>query len=152
MAEAKGMTQETGFVFEREIGIDAPPETVFEFFTDPEKMKQWMGSNAELDPQPGGVLRVQVLSEAIAKGEYVRVDPPRFVAFTWGWEGDGQVVAPGSSLVEVSLRPDGAGTVLTLRHTGLPTEEMAEQHKQGWTHYMDRLRAAASGRDLFPTG
>ena len=150
MAQAKGMSQETGFVFEREIRIEASPETVFEFFTDPEKMKQWKGIEAELDPQPGGIYRVTVLPVAIATGEYVRIEPPTFVAFTWGWEGEAQPVPPGSSLVEVSLRADGDGTLLQLRHTGLPTQEMAEQHTQGWTHYLSRLQVAAAGGDPGP--
>jgi uncharacterized protein YndB with AHSA1/START domain len=139
--------KETGFVFEREIRIEASPDTVFEFFTDPDKMKMWKGTAAELDPRPGGVYRVEVLPEAIAKGEYVHVDRPHFVAFTWGWEGEEQAVPPGSSLVEVTLRPDGDATVLTLRHTGLPSEEMAQQHEQGWTHFLGRLQIAAAGGD-----
>lgn len=150
MVQPKGMSQELGFVFEREIRIEASPETVFEFFTDPEKMKQWKGIEAELDPRPGGVYRVKVLPIAIAKGEYVRIEPPTFVAFTWGWEGEGQSVPPGSSLVEVSLHADGDATVLKLRHTGLPTEEMADQHEQGWTHYLGRLQIAAAGGDPGP--
>ncbi len=150
MVQPKGMTQETGFVLEREIRIEAFPETVFEFFTDPEKMRQWKGVEAELDPRPGGIYRVTVLPVAIVKGEYVQLDPPRFVAFTWGWEGEGQAVPPGSSLVEVTLRPEGDATVLTLRHTGLPTEEMLQQHVQGWTHYLGRLEIAAAGGDPGP--
>ena len=39
-----------------EIRIDASPETVFDFFVEPDKMIQWMGRLAELDPWPGGSL------------------------------------------------------------------------------------------------
>ena len=45
---------EVATVVEREVRIAARPETVFDFFIDPEKMRQWKG-RAELDPQPGGV-------------------------------------------------------------------------------------------------
>ncbi len=144
MAQSKEVTSQT-FVFEKEIRIQASPETVFEFFTDPDLMKRWKGVEAELDPRPGGVYRVTVLPVAIARGEYVRVERPKFVSFTWGWEGEGQAVPPGSSLVEVSLRPDGDATVLTLRHTSLPSEDMASQHEKGWTHYLGRLEIAATG-------
>ena len=150
MGQAKQMPTQAPFVFEKEIRIEASPDTVFRFFTDPEKMKQWKGVDAELDPNPGGTYRVTVLPVAIAVGEYVRVEPPTFVSFTWGWEGEGQPVPPGSSLVEVTLRPDGDATVLLLRHTGLPSEEMATQHEQGWTHYLGRLQIAAAGGDPGP--
>ena len=39
----------------KEIFIDAPPEVVFQFLTDPVKMVRWMGIAAEVDPRPGGV-------------------------------------------------------------------------------------------------
>ena len=46
---------------EREIRVAAPPETVFAFFTDADKMVQWKGSEAQLDPRPGGIYRVDVM-------------------------------------------------------------------------------------------
>lgn len=137
-----------GFLAECEVHIDASPATVFEFFVDPEKMTLWKGVDAELDPRPGGVYRVHVIPGiAIASGTYVRLDPPREVVFTWGWEGDGQPVAPGSSTVTVTLEADGDGTLLRLRHTGLPSIELKDEHTDGWTHYLGRLVAAAAGRD-----
>jgi uncharacterized protein YndB with AHSA1/START domain len=42
-------------VVDREVRIAARPETVFEFFVDPQKMIQWKGRKADLDPRPGGV-------------------------------------------------------------------------------------------------
>src|SRR5258708_40297885 len=39
----------------REIDIEAAPETVFEFFTDPAKLTRWLAVEATLDPRPGGV-------------------------------------------------------------------------------------------------
>ena len=51
-------TTETAIV-ERTISIDASPETVWEFFVDPEKLKQWKGIDAKLEPQPGGDVLVR---------------------------------------------------------------------------------------------
>ena len=36
---------------EREIRVEARPETVFAFFTDPEKYVRWKGRHAQLDVQ-----------------------------------------------------------------------------------------------------
>jgi uncharacterized protein YndB with AHSA1/START domain len=128
-----------------EVRIAASPETVFDFFTDPDKMIQWMGRSAELEPRPGGVLRCDINGRDVASGEYVELDPPRRLVFTWGWEGEGSVTAAGSSTVEVVLEPDGDGTQLRLAHRGLPTAESAERHGHGWRHYTERLAAAAAG-------
>jgi uncharacterized protein YndB with AHSA1/START domain len=130
---------------EREVRIDASPETVFDFFTDPAKMVRWKGAMATLDPRPGGIYRVQMNEQHIAVGEYVVVDAPKRVVFTWGWEGDDAVTPPGSSTVEVTFTPDGDGTVVRLVHSGLPSPESAEAHGHGWDEYMPRLAIAAAG-------
>ncbi len=132
---------------EVEVRIAADPETVFDFFTDPDKMIQWMGRKAELDPRPGGTLRCDINSDAVASGEYIEIESPRRIVFSWGWEGDDSVTAPGSSTVEVLLQPDGVGTRLRLLHRDLPSAESAEKHGHGWRHYTERLAAAASGED-----
>ena len=140
---------EVAAVVEREIRIAARPETVFDFFVDPEKMVRWKGRRAELDPRPGGVYRVEINDQAIARGEYVEIDAPNRVVFTWGWEGQDtgeHAVPPGSSRVEVELTPDGDGTLVRLRHLDLP-EQSREIHGQGWDMYLGRLAAAAQGRD-----
>ena len=137
-------------VVEQEIRIDARPETVFEFFVDEQKMVRWKGKEAELDPRPGGVYRVVINDRAIARGEFVELDPPRRVVFTWGWEGDENPVAPGSSTVEVELAPDGDGTIVRLVHRDLPDEQQREQHAHGWSHFLARLAEAAAGRDPGP--
>src|SRR5688500_7356014 len=102
---------------EREVRIAASPEVVFDFFIDPAKKVLWKGSQAALDPRPGGMYRVHVTNRDIARGEYVEIVPHSRVVFTWGWE-EGPV-PPGSTTVEVTLTPDGDGTIVRLRHLGL---------------------------------
>jgi uncharacterized protein YndB with AHSA1/START domain len=139
------------FHAECDVRIEASPETVFEFFVVGEKMTLWKGVRAELDPRPGGIYRVEVIpGQAIAVGEYVEVSPPHRVVFTWGWEGDVIPVPPGSSTVEITLTPDGDGTHLQLRHTGLPSQDQVTEHTNGWTHYLSRLAVASAGGDPGP--
>jgi uncharacterized protein YndB with AHSA1/START domain len=132
---------------EVEVRIAASPETVFDFFTDPGLMVQWMGRTAELDPRPGGGFRTEINDEAIASGTYLAVERPDRVVFTWGWNGEDSVTPPGSSTVEVLLAADGEGTHLRLIHSDLPSAESATKHGHGWGHYTERLRIAASGGD-----
>lgn len=133
-----------------EIWIAARPETVFPFFTDPARLIQWKGLNATLVAQAGGVYRVDINGRDIVRGEYLEVTPFRRVVFTWGWEGDGSPLPPGASTVEVDLVADGQGTLVRLRHTGLPEGAVRQQHSQGWDHYLARLLSIAEGRDPGP--
>ena len=117
------METTTETTVERELAIDASPETVWEFLVDPEKLASWFGSQAWLDPRPGGQYRVDVIGGHIASGEFVELDPPRRLVHTFGWESEGgqeNSVPPGASTIESELEPSGAGTLLKFRHYGLP--------------------------------
>jgi uncharacterized protein YndB with AHSA1/START domain len=137
-------------VLEREVWIAARPETVFAFFTDSAKMIQWKGLNATLEPHVHGQYRVNVNSRDVVRGEYLEVIPHRRVVFTWGWEGEGSVLKPGASTVEITLTADGNGTLVRLKHHGLPTKEQYDLHAQGWDHYLARLHTRAEGQDPGP--
>ena len=65
------------------VHIDAPPETVYPYFTDEDLMVRWLGTTATLDPTPGGVFAVDV-GDAAARGTYLCLNPPRSVVFTGG--------------------------------------------------------------------
>jgi uncharacterized protein YndB with AHSA1/START domain len=133
-------------VYERTIAIDASPETVWEFFVDPQKLMRWMGIDAELDPRAGGIYHCNVIPGHTAVGEFVEIDAPHRVVFTWGWEGNANV-PPGSSTIEAQLTPEGNGTSLRFVHRDLPSAESVASHSQGWDHYLDRLEIAAAGGD-----
>jgi uncharacterized protein YndB with AHSA1/START domain len=135
---------------EHEVAIAASPDTVWGFLVDSDKATRWMGMTAQLDARPGGIYRCDVIPGNTASGEFVEVDPPHRLVYTWGWEpGEGGTnpVPPGSSTVEIELVPEGEGTLLRLTHRDLPSEEAAKSHSHGWDHYLARLRIAASSGD-----
>ncbi len=137
---------------EREVRIDASPESVYGYFVEPAAMCRWMGVDAELEPHPGGIFRVNVDGQHTARGEFVELVPHERVVFTWGWEGEDIPLAPGESTVEVTLTPDGAGTLLRLVHTDLAAEGpgSVSSHAHGWEHYLERLGVAAGTGDAGP--
>jgi uncharacterized protein YndB with AHSA1/START domain len=138
-------------VVEREIRVEAEAKNVFAFFTDPEKMVRWMGVGATLDPRPGGVFSVNTMMEQFVEGEYLVVEPPVRIVFTWGFGdfvGEGNPFPPGSSTVEVELVPDGAATIVRLTHR-VPTD-LAHFHAMGWENYLGRLAIVAGGGDPGP--
>lgn len=129
----------------KEIFIECRPETLFSFFTDPDKMVRWMGRHILLEPKLGGKYRIDVNGHDIAMGEYVEIVPNEKIVMTWGWE-KSKLLPPGSSTVEFRLTPKENGTLLVLTHSGLPAVEVAS-HQQGWAHYMVRLQTLAQGQD-----
>ena len=136
-------------IVRREQQISAPPAAVFALLTDPEKILRWMGTEAQLEPQPGGLYLVNVTGARFARGEFREVVPVHRLAYSFGWEGS-EEVPPGSSLVEIDLIEQPPGTLLRMTHTGLPTSEQCESHAKGWAHYMGRLAEAAAGRNPGP--
>jgi uncharacterized protein YndB with AHSA1/START domain len=71
------------------------------------------------------------------RGEYVEIEPPKRVVFTWGVPGRDSL-PPGSTTVEIVLTADGPDTVVELFHHDLPAEEF-DSHLAGWTAKLDRL-------------
>ncbi|HEX5376890.1 MAG TPA: SRPBCC family protein [Solirubrobacterales bacterium] len=77
--------------------FDAPRELVFEAYTDPELLTEWLGPRRltmtvqEMDVRTGGSYRY---THADADGSYVffgefrEVDPPRLLVQTFQWEGN----------------------------------------------------------------
>jgi uncharacterized protein YndB with AHSA1/START domain len=122
------------------VRISAPPADVFPYFVDPALMVQWIGEWADLHPEPGGTFALD-FSKTPVRGEYVEVDPPRRVVFTWGVAGR-ESLPPGSTTVEVVLTADSSGTIVQLFHHDLPTDAF-DSHLDGWTTRLDRLRQVA---------
>lgn len=135
---------------EQEIKVNASPETVFAFFTDPVKLRRWMSIGGEWNPVAGKPYRLVMTKEDIAVGEFVEVTPPTRLVLTWGWEGEDAVTKPGTSTLEFHLRPDGAGTIVRLVHRDFSAAEAAEQHNRGWEYFLSRLQIAAAGGDPGP--
>ena len=60
-------------VVRREVQIAAPPATVFAFLTDPQKILRWMGTEATMEPHPGGLYLVNVNGKDVARGRFTEV-------------------------------------------------------------------------------
>src|SRR6478735_7328762 len=133
-------------VVRRETHIAAPPAAVFALLTDPEQILRWMGTEAEVEPHPGGLYLVNVTGARLARGYFREVVPVHRLAYSFGWDGS-EEVPPGSSLIEIDLVDEPEGTLLRLTHSGLPNAEQCASHAEGWAHYINRLATVASGRN-----
>jgi uncharacterized protein YndB with AHSA1/START domain len=124
--------------------IAARPETVWRYWTDPQRMAAWWGNTVQVDLRPGGTCRVETGGPVMA-GTFLELVPFERLVFSFGWEpgADAPPIPPGSTRVEVTFQADGDDTVLTLRHSGLPPG-LGELHLAGWEHHLPNLVAAAT--------
>jgi uncharacterized protein YndB with AHSA1/START domain len=131
------------------VEIGAPPERVFTALTSSEDVMRWWGSDDfhrttswEADLRPGGKWRSagkMVDGRAFqVHGEYIEVEPPRKLVFTWRPDWD----APYETRVTYTLEPLETGTRLTLRHEGFANRTaICRTHTQGWTRVLGWLAA-----------
>ena len=123
----------------------ASPEKVFAAFTDPEKVKLWMGPGeikavrAEGDMRVGGryrwVMRNPAGEEHDVSGVYREIVPNQKLVFTWAWKSTPE----RESLVTVLLKADGDGTLLTLTHEQFFNEAARDSHRGGWNGALDKM-------------
>ena len=76
--------------------FDAPPERVYAAWTDPALLRRWWAAEpgwttpeATTDVRVGGAYRLSMQgTDGILRtvaGEYLEVDPPRRLVYTWKW-------------------------------------------------------------------
>jgi uncharacterized protein YndB with AHSA1/START domain len=124
------------------------PERVFDAWLDSAMIGRWMfGPNVRdeeivhlsLDPRVGGrfsfVVRRQG-QEIDHVGEYLEIDRPRRLAFTWGVRGD----STDFSKVIIDIAGGDQGADLTLTHELHPDwADYASRTEAGWTRMLDTL-------------
>lgn len=121
------------FTLERNVVIQAAPETVFGYFTDSARWAAWWGAGSTIDATPGGRIYIRYPNGVEASGEVMAVEAPRRIVFTFGYA-SGKPMGPGSSQVTIVLEPEGEqgnATRLHLRHE-LADAEARDAHVAGW--------------------
>jgi len=125
--------------------LKASPEAVYTAWTDPQKIVRWFGldsgpvEHAELDVRVGGKYSIGFRTEDgeqhYVSGAYREVVPNERLSFSWSWRSTPERV----SLVTVLIKPDGAGSLLTLNHEKFFNEKARDDHREGWSECLDKL-------------
>lgn len=134
--------------FELQRRFRASPERVFRAWTQPVALREWwcppgwMAGEIEVDLRVGGVYRIAMTRPAggapvAVSGQFVEVDPPDRLVYTWCWEGAFTEMPP--TLVSLQLEGSAKETLLTLRHENFADAALRHQHRSGWISACDRL-------------
>jgi uncharacterized protein YndB with AHSA1/START domain len=124
--------------------FDAPAERVFDAWLDPKIAGKWLFATAtgemvrvEIDARVGGefvIVDRRADEDVEHTGEYLEIDRPRRLAFTFGVPKYSAVF----TRVTIDIAPSGAGCVHTLTHEGV-LPEWLEPTRTGWTGLLDSL-------------
>ena len=129
--------------------FDAPPERVFDAWLD-KSWGEWVGPagvNGEvvqLVPKVGGSYRVVMHlpsgNTLTVGGVYKEISRPNRLVMSWKWEHEEQ-----DTLITLTFRAEGKGTLLTIHHQGCAAPERRDSHNNGWTGTLDKLEKFLAG-------
>jgi uncharacterized protein YndB with AHSA1/START domain len=134
---------------EHEIEIHAPVEDVWRALVDPEELARWFAPEAQVEPGPGGRVRLAWGEEMAGESRIVCWEPGRRLQLVSD-PSDGQLPPPDEPVVEdYLLETRGGTTVLRLVHSGIPESSawdgFYESTRRGWPlvlrslrHYLER--------------
>jgi uncharacterized protein YndB with AHSA1/START domain len=132
-----------------EIHIDAAPERVFQALVDPKQVVNWWGQKGIYeckefvsDLRTGGKWRSKGTTldgggKFEGAGEYLEVNPPHALAYTWTatWTGGAQTT------VRWELEPENQGTLVRIRHSGFAARPELLGAYKGWPRMLGWLQA-----------
>jgi uncharacterized protein YndB with AHSA1/START domain len=148
---ARSTVGRTGISFRIKKRFNAPREKVFNVWTQPEALRQWWcpegwtPAEIEVDLRVGGAFRIGMrrLSGGIpvyVRGDFLEVQPPEKLVYTWQWENAFEGMP--ETHVTVYFSDCANATELLLIHESLPEIQICLQHRNGWIEAWNRMGAA----------
>ena len=127
--------------------IPAPAEKIFDLWIDPKSPGgPWFGTaRVIMNPVVDGLFYSAVQNEGRTwphYGRFLRLDRPNLIEHTWVSEATKGV----ESVVTLTMQSRGNETEVTLRHSGVPDDEMGRRHRDGWTWILDMLAQGMAAR------
>lgn len=120
--------------------IPASPGEVFDVWIDPKSPGgPWFGpGKVILNAVVDGLFYHSVTHEGrewAHYGRFVRLERGKVIEHTWMSEATKGI----ESVVTVTLEARGHDTLLTLRHTGVPDDELGRSHEGGWQYIVGAI-------------
>jgi uncharacterized protein YndB with AHSA1/START domain len=131
------------FTVQRDVVIRAPRELVFRFFTDSARWAKWWGAGSTIDSTIGGAVRIVYPDGTAASGKVLELRAPERIVFSYGYEGENKMIAPGASRVTIQLADDPNGTHVSLSHD-VADAATRDAHVQGWRYQLSLFANAVA--------
>ena len=134
--------------------MPASREVVYEAWTDPEGIREWMcpgnatSAEATLDVRVGGKFRITMKApdkNHVHIGAYQVVDPPSKLVFTWSSADNPKAV----TLVTVELFAYGEESELVITHDRFIQPDLAQRYESGWGTIADKFAAHLLAKGKF---
>jgi uncharacterized protein YndB with AHSA1/START domain len=127
--------------------ISAPAEKVFDLWIDPKSPGgPWFGGERVIvNPVVDGLFYLAANHQGRIwphYGRFLRLERPRLIEYTWMSE----ATQGAESIVTLTMEPRGEETEVTLRHAGVPDDDMGRKHKDGWAWILDMLAQGLAAR------
>jgi uncharacterized protein YndB with AHSA1/START domain len=127
--------------------ISAPAEKVFDLWIDPKSPGgPWFGGESVIvNPVVDGLFYLAANHQGRIwphYGRFLRLERPRLIEYTWMSE----ATQGAESIVTLTMEPRGEETEVTLRHAGVPDDDMGRKHKDGWAWILDMLAQGLAAR------
>jgi uncharacterized protein YndB with AHSA1/START domain len=125
--------------------MPATREVVFEAWTDPEGLREWMcpgdtvSADAKLDLRVGGSYRIVMKSKTrdhVHTGVYQVVEPPSKLVFTWTQDEN-----ETPTLVTVEFFAHGEESELVLTHERFHDVDVMKRYQGGWGQIAEKFAA-----------
>lgn len=145
--------------------LPGPVERVWAYLTEPDRRRRWL-AGGPMDLRPGGGVELRFRNAELAReddpapekyrdvgnagkvrGEILRCEPPRLLAFTWR---DAPGASAPASEVTIELEPDGDQVLLTLTHQRLAAGPQTLSVAGGWHTHLDILGDVLRGDEVRP--
>jgi uncharacterized protein YndB with AHSA1/START domain len=137
--------------------LDAPPERVYQAFTDPDQFAEWYGpvgfpvprDTVELDARVGGRQRFAMVSDADPSmrtgfdGRFIEVVPNVLLASRGAWDGIPGHAEAWASNLRVEFHDDDGKTRLVVREGPHPPGT-ADMGRQAWEMMLPKLESLLS--------
>ncbi len=145
-ATREGTIEDRTLIVERV--FRAPPEQVFQAWTDPEILTKWWGPTGatipecDLDATLGGAWRTVMATpdgnRLTVSGRFRELTPPDRLVMTWAWHQDDGSRGHGTEIV-VTFEDVPEGTKLRLVQSIFENVENRDMHGMGWNSTFDDL-------------
>jgi uncharacterized protein YndB with AHSA1/START domain len=139
----KTEVENVSLTLEREFTADA--QTLFNAWTRPEQIKQWLGpgdvyiNELDLDVRVGGRYRIVMEyptgEKHVLIGEYKELDAPNKLVCSFQWESKDSP----ETLLTVLFTPTNKGCKMTLIHERFADDHTRDLHVEGWNGSFDKL-------------